>query len=247
MPLVELRLKSDVSEKAALWIGTTKNRKTGNIPTLFVGRTRKESQKSCTGCPLLKKGNCYSQNGIVAIAHSSMAKAVKRGKDYSLKRALKDRKVTAKAARFGAIGDPASLGIDYVKKAVSYIQKAGLTPIGYTHHWRKKPEFAGVLCGSVESLSEADQAIDQGFQATVVLSHDHKDLVFYTPKGRKGIVCPAISKADKGITCNDCRLCTGKQKIVIGFPDHGPKTPKKKTFKIRVDPRAGSWIDNVDI
>ncbi len=68
-----------VPATAAMWTGTTTNTKTGDIPTLWVGSTREESQASCKGCPLLENG-CYAQGGTPSMAHSSMIRAAKKGK-----------------------------------------------------------------------------------------------------------------------------------------------------------------------
>lgn len=214
-----------VPVEAAMWVGTTRNTKTGDVPTLYIGRDREESKASCKGCPLLESGDCYAQYGTPAQGHASMIKAAKRGKLYTLKAALLKSKRSAKMARFGAIGDPAALGIDYIKKAVGVIRDFGMDAVGYTHHWERAPEFAGVLMASCDSIEQADTAIDMGYRAAVVLPWDHEGR-FTTPAGRKGIVCPAITG---GITCNECRLCDGsKSGPVIGFPDHGPKAQAKR-------------------
>ena len=213
-----------VDDDAALWIKGSTNSKTGDVPTMYIGRTRDESRESCKGCPLLEDGSCYAQFGTPAIAHSGMTKAHERGKDYSLKTALDGSRRAAKMARLGALGDPGALR--NVKAVIRKIRDFGLDAVGYTHHWRGRPELAGELMASCETLEGADQAIDNGYRAAVVLEADFKGRKFTTPKGRNGIVCPAIL-SDK-VTCNDCRLCDGsKPGPVIGFPDHGPKSRRK--------------------
>ncbi len=61
---------------------TTKNIKTGNVPTIAIGATREESLDSCraVGCPMLHKKHggqggggeplCYSQNGTPSFSHA---------------------------------------------------------------------------------------------------------------------------------------------------------------------------------
>tara|TARA_R110002167_G_scaffold86297_1_gene233653 strand:+ start:513 stop:1250 length:738 start_codon:yes stop_codon:yes gene_type:complete len=235
-----------VPVEAALWISSVKNRKTGDVPTLAIGRTREESKASCKGCTLLESGDCYAQYGTSAMGHASMEKAHARGKDYSLKAALLGAKRSAKMARFGMIGDPAALGIDYIKKAVGIVNSFEMAAVGYTHHWKKAPEFAGILMASCDNISEVDTAMDMGYRATVVLPWDHEGN-FTTPEGRKGIVCPAISK---GRTCNTCLLCDGSKKgPIIGFPNHSNKARAKlaKAKKQKTISAKRLALESVDI
>ena len=213
-----------VPQESALYTATTRNRKTGNVPTMAIGRTRQESKDSCAGCPFLDTGECYAQNGTVAMGHNSMVKGYqKKPERYSLKRALANRLASAKMVRLGSIGDPGALPGGYLADVLDAITEEGLDPVGYTHHWRGRPDLAGLLMASVETLAQADQAIRAGFRAAVVLPWNWTDQRFKTPEGNAGIVCPAILKPDV-VTCNTCRMCNGaKAGPVIGFPDHGPK------------------------
>ncbi len=243
-----------VPASAALWTGTTTNTKTGDIPTLWVGTTRKESLASCEGCPLRPKseggnGSCYAQGGTPAMGHASMIKALNRGKDYSLRQALKTAKRSAKMARFGAIGDPGALPMAYLSKAIKAVRSIGLDVVGYTHHWRVKPDLAGVFMASCDDLSEVDAALDAGFRAAVVLPWDHEGK-FTTPNGATGIVCPAMETESKGrkVTCNDCRLCDGsKPGPVIGFPNHGPSDSHKRRAAKAAKPTPSTILDSLDI
>jgi len=217
-----------VNDSAALWIKGSTNTKTGDVPTMYIGRTREESKASCKGCPMLEDGTCYAQFGTPAIAHSGMAKAHARGKDYTLETALGGSRRAAKMARLGAIGDPGALSLRYLKRAVAKIRGMGMDAIGYTHHWRGRPDLAGVLMASCDTIAQADEAMAMGYRAAVVLDVNHGSASFTTPNGAKGIVCPAI-KAPGKVTCNTCRLCDGsKPGPIIGFPDHGPKSRGKR-------------------
>ena len=269
-----MNLGPSVPESAAMWTGTTNNRKTGNVPTLAIGSTRDESLDSCEGCALRPKdrggnGECYAQTGTPAMGHHSMIRAAdsfrektahlsaeevkaipaKKRKDYKLSTALELTLNTAKMARFGSIGDPGALPLSYLKKAASACKKAGLDVVGYTHHWRVKPELAGLLMASCDDLSQVDKALDMGFRAAVVLPWDHEGR-FATPNGAKGIVCPAM--VVDGMTCNDCRLCDGsKPGPVIGFPNHGQQVQhlirKRDKLKTKAKKLARNWITNLDI
>ena len=197
-----------VPDSAAMWTASTKNSKTGDIPTLWVGSTRDESRASCKGCPLLESGDCYAQYGTPAIGHGSMIRAAAKGKGYTLREALKGTKRSAKMARFGAIGDPGALSKRYLDKATKAVRSIGLDVIGYTHHWRGRPDLAGTFMASCETLEQADEAIASGYRAAVVLPWDHSATRYTTPNGARGIVCPAMTAEAKGgsVTCNDCRL-----------------------------------------
>ncbi len=215
------------------WIGTSSNPKTGNIPTAFVGASRDESLKSCEGCPLLARGDCYSQNGRGKLAHSSMLKSVnaKGASKYTLAHALKNRSVTAKFVRFTAIGDGARCNPEEVKAAHETAKSAGLGWLSYTHFWKEAAErgMQKYFVASVE-MHEIDAALDAGFsRAAVTVEWDYYargERTLTLPSGRKGIICPALSAHAKGkrVTCNDCGLCDPSRKgpDFVMFPEHGP-------------------------
>jgi len=217
------------------------NTKTGNVPSIWIGATRKESIQSCVdvGCPLLHKkaggqgggdnNLCYAQHGTPKMAHATMCKSAANGKDYSLSNAILHGSRAAKMVRVGAIGDPAALSpIDsaYIRQT---IKRAGLSLVGYTHGWMMKTarHWRGSLMASCDTLEQADQAIAHGWRAAVVLPYDHTERKITTPDGHTVIVCPAILQPEI-VTCNNCRLCDASiPGPVIGFPDHGPGRARK--------------------
>ena len=243
--------REKLPDESAMWIPTTGNDKTGPVPTMYVGRNREESLSSCIGCKQLEDKSCYAQFGTPAIGHTSMIRAAKGGKDYSLKRALLESKRVAKMARFTAVGDLTAMRDKYIKKALKAVRDFGLAPIGYIHMWRENKQWAGVFMASCDDLSQVDEALEAGFRATVVLPPTHTDRVFTTPGGAKGIVCPAMVAKDMGksLTCNDCLLCDGsKDGPVIGFPNHGPKHRHlRKPIKRNTLERKRSAIADLDI
>ena len=204
-----------------LWSATSRNVKTGNVPTAWVGPTRQEARDSCEGCPLLDKG-CYAHAGTPVIGLASIARSARAGKDYSLRAALRDRVNSARMVRYTAIGDGGRVARDVADGIVATVRAAGLQLVGYTHHWREEQvadSWRGRLMASCDTLEDADDALNAGWRAAVVLPEDSGDTV--TPAGRTVKVCPAI-KTDGRITCNDCRLCDGSARgPVIGFPAHG--------------------------
>ena len=219
-----------------LCTATSVNKKTGNVPTIWIGETREESLQSCrdVGCPLLhtkhggKGGNgkplCYAQHGTTSFSHTSMVKANAKGKNYSLRGALATASRAARMVRLGAIGDPAALSpIDgaYIREAV---KREGLALIGYTHGWAldKSRQWRGHIMASCDTLAQADKAIADGWRATVLLPRDHSGRKFTTPDGHTGVVCPAQLEPEI-VTCNTCRICDGsKAGPVVGFIDHSP-------------------------
>ena len=147
---------------------------------------------------------------------------------YSLDYALKNRHVRAKAVRLSAIGDPGVVSYQEATQLKIKTQKEGIGILGYTHSWKQghaEKIWKGWLLASCDNMQEADLALDKGWRVSVVLPHKFvgqgkKQNIFTTPKGRKGIVCPAM--VTKGLVdCNTCLLCVGqKTGPVIGFPNH---------------------------
>jgi len=75
---------------------------------------------------------------------------------------------------------------------------------------------------SCDSLVAADEAVDAGWRATVILPWN-SPLDVVTPAGRDVLVCPEQTK--RGVNCNTCGLCDASRRgpDVIGFLDHGPR------------------------
>jgi hypothetical protein len=82
---------------------------------------------------------------------------------------------------------------------------------------------------SANSLSHADRLIDLNAGPVVSIVPQNTSSTFYTPNGKKGIVCPAQQRDD--ITCASCQLCSrSNRSVIIGFLPHG--TGKKKAETI---------------
>lgn len=231
---------------------TSTNCKLGSVPVISVGSTVEGCQKTCQSveCPLLPKSrggpagsgktSCYSFNGTGLLSFISRVKsAMKNPARYGIDM-LKYCRADARIVRLADIGDPAMLSKEAWLEIKQAADELELQIITYTHGWRKAngQKLKGHAMASVHSPEEADDAIDQGWQAAVQLPSTWRkeDVRFVTPKGRKGIICPAmVTKAigryriewSRGherkipaIQCNTCRICNGKGKVVIGFPDH---------------------------
>jgi hypothetical protein len=219
------------------WINRTSNRKTGDIPTAFVGETRQESLESCEGCPL-RDSSCYAQRGVVAVAQNSMVKRIGKvgHKPYALGQALRTRSVMARYARFTAIGDGARCNPEDVRQHHDEVRATGLGWLAYTH-FREEVKAQGnqdLFCASTGSFEEADQALAMGFKRATVVGawdiYDEDKLKWTTPGGATAIICPAMKahSKDKRINCNQCGLCDPQHKgpQVVIFPDHSKSTRK---------------------
>jgi hypothetical protein len=217
-----------LSETSILWAPTSRNVKTGNVPTAWVGETRTECRESCRGCPLAPAdvggdGSCYSHSGSPAIAASSIRKAAARGRDKSLIAAIRGAARSARMVRYTAIGDGGRVAPGVADRIASTVRDAGLQLVGYTHHWRDalvSADWRGRLMASVDNLADADAALAAGWRAAAVVPED-QPARGTTPGGARYVVCPA-QVTDGRVTCNDCRLCDGSRPgPVIAFREHG--------------------------
>lgn len=85
---------------------------------------------------------------------------------------------------------------------------------------------------SADSLEHADALLDLSIGPVAVTLPDYAPKKFETPKGRKGIVCPAQVRDD--VTCASCGLCAKwPRRVIIGFWAHGPgKNKVESSFQL---------------
>ena len=83
---------------------------------------------------------------------------------------------------------------------------------------------------SADSTKDAQQAHAKGYRTFRVIP-----VATYTAQGSKAllnneILCPASKENDKGITCNQCKLCTGSSSAgkSIAIVAHGTSRNKFK-------------------
>lgn len=207
---------------------TSSNRKTGNVPTLWVGKTEEEAKESCSGCGLISK--CYAWSGAVRFgAISARKKAASAPETRTIDAAIRGAARSARMLRATGIGDIGRSGQSLADYVTGAARSAGLALVGYTHHWREADVAAswrGRLMASTETPEDADRAVAEGWRATLVVPAD-TPRVSTTPAGHKVIVCPAQLAEEptyhgKPIVCNDCKLCeAAKPGPVVAFRFHG--------------------------
>lgn len=220
----------------------SKNIKTGNIPTQWIGASRDESKATCTPCPLFKDGTCYSQYGTPAIGHVNLNK-VDIGK-RTLEQSLSKRADTAKYARLGAIGDPGSIEASVYADHEKTIRNSGLGALSYTHHWflPHAEHLKGHALASADNMTDVQDALADGWRVAVHV--DENDACFNgqtikeAPQGKIGgkkyFLCPA--QRESKTTCNTCGLCDGQRKTnvdVIVFVEHGSTMKYKKARDLK--------------
>lgn len=207
---------------AVLWTARSRNRKTGDVPTAWVGASMAEARESCAGCPLLG-GKCYSWSGATQLAAGSARKNAERQPHrYTMAAALAQRVASARMVRVTGLGDIGRSGRALADAVVAEAARAGLAVVGYTHHWREAAvadAWRGRLMASTETLADADRAAREGWRVSVVVPVDHPRLS-RTPEGRAVVVCP--EQATGKVTCNDCRLCDASRPgPIVAFREHG--------------------------
>lgn len=228
-------------------VARSSNVKTGDIPTVWVGRSLAESRESCDGCPLLASGDCYAQYGSPSFAISSVRRAATRAKSwrrYTIHRALAERAPSARFVRFSALGDVARADRAQVTEAMQATVDAGLAVVGYTHFWRERRAayLRGRLMASTGSVAEAREANDRGWRASIVLPAGTVGTIRNEDGTVFAVECPAIAAARLGktFTCNDCAstkrgaLCDASIDAPnVYFADHGPRARKRSLPVVR--------------
>jgi len=226
-------------------VARSKNAKTGDVPTVWVGRSLEESRASCAGCEQLETGNCYAQYGSPSFAISSIHRSAAKAKSwrrYTIHRALKQRAPSARLVRFSALGDVARADREQVTEAFAASRHAGLAIVGYTHFWSSDGKWLrGKLMASCDSPSAAVRANAAGWRAAIVMPAGTTGTMRNLDGSVFAVECPAIAAARYGktFTCNDC--ASGKRGALcdatvegpnVYFADHGPRTRNKRSLPV---------------
>jgi len=232
-------------EESVLYVERSNNKKTDDMPQQIIGATKEESIGTCQGCPLWKDRTCYSQCGISAIGFNETRKAVARGKDKSVRNALKRRNKRARYGRFGSIGDPGSIAEDVYFDHDTQFRAEGLGVLSYTHqwHWQHASFLKGKALASCDNWKDVVDSTNDGWRAAIHVDKDKNAIfngktILEAPQGeidgKKYFLCPAQRKEFLGgreAFCNDCGLCDGEKKTnvdAIVFIQHGSCMKMKK-------------------
>ena len=213
------------------------NVKTGPIPV-----TTSETSTCPDACPFRKSG-CYADSGPLAIHWLKVSRGERGDSLDVLARQIKSFP-RGQVWRHNQAGDLPGVSNDIDVLALSKLVKAnkGRRGFTYTHKPLEGAEnvsnreavksansngFTINLSGN--NLSHADRLVDLQAGPVVCVVPSGTANTFYTPQGRKGIICPAQQRDD--ITCANCQLCQRvNRSVIIGFRPHG--TSKKKAEAI---------------
>lgn len=199
----------------------SKNPKTGDIPTAWVGETHEERYESCEGCRL-RDTDCYAWKGASCLGSISTAK---RKGDKTIVHALEKSLRSARAIRLSAMGDIGGKDVDHkqLKEDIDYILENGFKILGYTHFWNRKENqwLKKYVRASCDTIKSEKQASEMGWK-TVVISK-----MQYKARNKEIITdCEEINNKltttcnyyTKGLQCNNCLKCSVDFDETIVFP-----------------------------
>ncbi len=203
------------------WVIASKDTKTGMIPASY------SPKDTCPDSCSLKQGGCYAW-GLFYL--NILGGKIKNGtiQIRSLKDALKGRRVDAKVVRHRIAGDVVG-DVDQTVQECLEVEQAGLTNIGYTHHWEAEEAqpLKKWFRASCQSLEELIKARSMGWSVALMVGEDTpRTLVL--ENGEKAFVCPARHgiAGKRDITCNTCTLCKVDLRTndkTVMFKVHGSK------------------------
>ena len=212
------------------------NKKVGPIPVSTTERS------SCGACPF-KRNGCYADYGPLALHWDKVSKG-ERGIDwYTFCDAISGLPEES-LWRHNQAGDLPHDGgrIDVPKLMALVHANVGRRGFTYTHHdirigknltWiRFANEYGFTVNLSADNLTEADDMADTGLPTVTVLPADHMTNTV-TPKGRRVVVCPAVTHDN--VSCMTCQLCQRADRaVIVGFPAHGSgKAKATKVFMLK--------------
>ena len=157
------------------------------------------ANSNCFDCPFRPYLRCYTHKFNEYIGMLSMLRSIEDIKPLDT---IRDQILAwskNRYIRFGQYGEPTLVPVDLVYEMVSVAKNW----TGYTHQWRKKPEFAPYFMASTHSLAQSLRAELMGFRSFVAVSVKIED---------KGYIqCPAAKESGKKATCEKCGLCSGSK------------------------------------
>lgn len=215
------------------------NEKTGPIPV-----TTSEALTCPAACPF-KKSGCYADSGPLALHWAKVTEGARGDSLATLAGQIKSFPI-GQIWRHNQAGDLPGLSnkIDSEKLAVLVAANKGRRGFTYTHkpcegagnietgnraavRYSNRGGFTINLSGN--NRSHADRLADLDAGPVVCVVPKTTAPVFFTPAGRKGIVCPAQQRDD--ITCSTCQLCQrANRSVIIGFRAHGNSSKKAEAI-----------------
>lgn len=190
----------------------------------FESAQRKVSQKEffsydepvCMDCPMSSRANggCYTHSYLQFSGFLSQLRSI--GKTYKTFDDIPDLDIhsfteaigmcTGRFVRFGSYGEPSLLNHEMVRLMCA--QAKSWT--GYTHQFRKKPEYLQYFMASVHSSDE----LSPSYRSFLVGGSE-------TPKTSDLVSCPASKEMGYKSSCSKCGLCSGTlgkgQKSILIF------------------------------
>lgn len=155
------------------------------------------ADNNCFDCPFRPYLQCYTHKFNEYIGMLSMLRSIKELKPLDQ---IRDQILTwskDRYIRFGQYGEPTLLPVDLVADMVNVAKSW----TGYTHQWRKRPEYSAYFMASTHSLAESLRAELIGFRSFVAVSAKIED--------KRYVVCPAAKESGKKAICEKCGLCSG--------------------------------------
>lgn len=220
-----MKMDSFLSQLRFYFVAESGNRKVGKIPVTT------SPKQTCGDCPL--KGECYANNGPLAILWNGITKGI-RGYTWNQLVTFVESLPLGQFWRHDQAGDLVRqrnsnrINVTALKQLVDANRgKKGYT---YTHaplnaHNRKAIAYANANGFTVNlssnNIGQADEYAKLGIGPVVtILPQDAPHIGNRTPEGRVITVCPA--QTQENVSCDDCRLCqVVNRKAIVGFLAHG--------------------------
>jgi len=125
--------------------------------------------------------------------------------------------------RLGAYGDPAAAPYAIWHEATRLAKARN----GYTHQWRRFPEFKALCMASCDDAADHAEAKAAGWRTFRIR-------LAYEPLARREIACPASAESGNKTNCAACQACGGlqaKAKADVAIVAHGPTARRFELFR----------------
>ena len=178
---------------------------------------------SCVARPALG-GFCYVQvnKSVASVFGAYQRKRYARpGIDYDP--AIVTELFADSIFRLGAYGDPAAAPYAIWEAATRQAKARN----GYSHQWRRFPEFKNLTMASCDTESDHVEAKAAGWRTFRIR-------LAYEPLAKREVACPASKEAGNKTTCAACRACGGllaKAKADVAIVAHGPSAKRYAAWR----------------